>query len=242
VVHHIAPGMLPPGERYPEGHCVWKQVRVAFAACTEPCQWQQGFRSAVEISYHFMKPHRHFAHSGLSHAVLSSLEWFMEISCAMANVPLVCPFGQNPHPDIVPSLEMHRLRLAFFLPLSSMPPRGTTVLDFSLAAARVASQPLESLHSWDMLMETCPVPLLPLECFSRSARWAFCRRPVVLHITATSCSIRRPLGRTSIRIDVLSPLCRHTTFCWFSSARERLPVADPSCSCRRWCIHQSAAA
>lgn len=26
-VHHLTPGLLPPGGHYPEGHCVWKQVR-----------------------------------------------------------------------------------------------------------------------------------------------------------------------------------------------------------------------
>lgn len=25
-VHHLTPGLLPPGGHYPEGHCVWKQV------------------------------------------------------------------------------------------------------------------------------------------------------------------------------------------------------------------------
>lgn len=27
-VHHLTPGLLPTGGHYPEGHCVWKQVRV----------------------------------------------------------------------------------------------------------------------------------------------------------------------------------------------------------------------
>lgn len=111
----------------------------------------------MEISYHDMKLHRDFSHSGLSHSELHNLEWFVEIMCAMANVPVVCPFGQLPHPGIAPSTNTHHLRLDFFAELYSKHRQLVPLIDFSLCAAKVATQPLESLRAlWDLLMENVP--------------------------------------------------------------------------------------
>ena len=104
-----------------------------------------------------MKLHRDFSHSGLSHSELHSLEWFVEIMCAMANVPVVCPFGQLPHPGIAPSTDTHRFRLDFFTELYSKHRQCAPLIDFSLRAARVAMQPPESLQAlWELLMENMP--------------------------------------------------------------------------------------
>lgn len=165
-VHHLSPGLLPEDRHYPEGHCVWKQVRVCFLASTEYMQWQQGYRSDVEISNREMKLHPDFSHSGLSHSELRSLEFFVEIMCAMANVPHVCPFQQMPHPSITPSKDVFHHRLDFFANLYSKQHKHTPLIDFSLKATRVAEKPSETLSAlWDLLMEIIPSDLNVIKRF-----------------------------------------------------------------------------
>ena len=103
-----------------------------------------------------MKVHRDFSHGGLSHSELSSLEWFVEIMCAVANVHAVCPFGPWPHPGITPSTPTHHLRLEFFAELYSKH-QCAPLIDFSMYATRTAAQPPESLRAlWDVVMENLP--------------------------------------------------------------------------------------
>lgn len=107
-----------------------------------------------------MKLYRDFSHGGLAHSVLDSLEWFMEIMCAMANVAVVCPFGQLPAPGIAPSGKTHSLRLDFFDELYSKHQTYAPLIDYSQQAARLAMQPQESLRAlWDVLIGNVPSDL-----------------------------------------------------------------------------------
>lgn len=114
----------------------------------------------MEIANHALKLRRNFTHSGLSHAELSSLEWFVEIMCAMANVPLVCPFHTRPPAGLAPRKELYHLRLDFFAGLYSKRRLHPPLIDFSQRAARIAMQPPDSLLAlWDLLIKNVPSKL-----------------------------------------------------------------------------------
>jgi len=107
-----------------------------------------------------MKLHRDFAHSGLSHAELQNLEWIIEIMCAVANVPIVCPFQQLPQPGLTPSAVSHQFRLDFFADLYSKDRRHMPLIDFSLCAAKVSMQPPDSLRAlWNILLQNFPTDI-----------------------------------------------------------------------------------
>lgn len=81
----------------------------------------------------------------------------VEIMCAMANVPLVCPFHEMPHPGLTPRRDLHFLRFDFFAELYSTHQLRLPLIDFSQRAMRTALQPPDSLQAlWNLLMENLP--------------------------------------------------------------------------------------
>lgn len=75
----------------------------------------------------------------------------------MANVPIVCPFQEQPHPGLTPRQDLQCLRFDFFAELYSKHRLCTPLIDFSQRAIRTALQPPDSLQAlWNVLMENVP--------------------------------------------------------------------------------------
>lgn len=75
----------------------------------------------------------------------------------MANLPIVCPFQQQPHPGLTPRQDLLCLRFDFFAKLYSKHRVCIPLIDFSQRAIHTALQPPDSLQAlWNVLLENFP--------------------------------------------------------------------------------------